>query len=260
MAERLLVQGLPLPHQAVYRLGLGGRVRSQFRLAGEAADAERDDPHRGEPRVLVEDPGEGVLEHGAVVDAGAHHDLPVHLDARLEQDPEPAQACGTPGIAQHVGPHGRIRGVDGHVERSQALVDDSLGVELGEAGERREVSVEEGEPVVVVLHVQAAAHALGELVDETERTVVVARAYPVEERRGHLQAGRLAGLLLDAHRFGQDLSPAPHEDVDLRLVHDLGVGDDVPGHPPVEADELVTCEHPRHRCRRRLGDRRDPWL
>ena len=53
----------------------------------------------------------------------------------------------------HVG----IGGVDAHVQRAEPLGDDPLEVGLGEAGERREVPVEERQPVVVVLQVQAAA-------------------------------------------------------------------------------------------------------
>ena len=45
---------------------------------------------------------------------------------------------------------------------------------------RGEVPVQERQAVVVVLQVQAAAHALGQLVDEAELAVVVARADPVE--------------------------------------------------------------------------------
>jgi hypothetical protein len=59
-------------------------------------------------------------------------------------------------------------------------------VGLGEAGEGGEVPVQEAQPVVVVLQVQAAAHALGQLVDEAELAVVVAGAHPVEHRARHL--------------------------------------------------------------------------
>ena len=64
--------------------------------------------------------------------------------------------------------------------------DDSLEVGLGEPCQRREVAVEEAEPVVVVLEVQAAAHARWQLVDEAELAVVVAGANPVEHRAGDL--------------------------------------------------------------------------
>ena len=97
----------------------------------------------------------------------------------------------------------------------EALGEDALGVELGEAGQRGEVPVEEGQPVVVVLQVEAAPHALGQLVDEAERAVVVAGADPVEDGRGDLHAERLPRLLVDPHDPGQRRAGAAHEDAEV---------------------------------------------
>ena len=80
------------------------------------------------------------------------------------------------------GPHVGVGGVDAHVERRQPLGDHPLEVGLGEAGQRGEVPVEERQPVVVVLQVQAAAQARRQLVDEAELAVVVAGADLVEQR------------------------------------------------------------------------------
>jgi hypothetical protein len=124
-----------------------------------AADAEGHHAQAGQLGVLVEHAGQGVVEHGAVVDAGAHHDLAVHLDAVVEQGPQPAQAGGAPPVAQHLGPHLGVGGVDADVQRRQALGDHPLEVGLGEAGEGGEVPVEERQPVVVVLQVEARSHA-----------------------------------------------------------------------------------------------------
>jgi len=64
--------------------------------------------------------------------------------------------------------------VDRNIERREALVDDPLELGLREIRERDEVSVNEGEDVVVVLDQELAADALRVLVDETEDAVVVA--------------------------------------------------------------------------------------
>src|ERR1035438_4518670 len=88
-------------------------------------------------------------------------------------------------------------------------------VDLGKARERREIAVEEREPVVVVLHVQVAPHALGQLVDETELAVVVASAHAVEDRGGDLEPERLTCLLDD-----RDLELDPAAD-NLQLDHRL---------------------------------------
>ncbi len=93
-----------------------------------------------------------------------------------------------------------VGGVDADVQRRQPLGDHPLEVGLGEPGERREVPVQERQPVVVVLQVQAAAHALGQLVDEAELAVVVAGANPVEHGARHVDAERLARPLLDRER------------------------------------------------------------
>ena len=63
----------------------------------------------------------------------------------------------------------------------EALSQDPLEVGLRETGKGGEVAVQERQPVVVIAHVQALAHAFGQLVDETELAVVVARPHPVEK-------------------------------------------------------------------------------
>ena len=61
-------------------------------------------------------------------------------------------------------------------------VDDPLEVGLGESGQRGEVPVEERQPVVVVLQIEALPQAGRQLVDEAELAVVVAGADLVEDR------------------------------------------------------------------------------
>ena len=143
----------------------------------------------------------------------------------VEQDPQPAQAGRPRGVAQHVRParSGSVAWMETKSGPSRS-VEHPLEVELGEAGERREVPVEEGEPVVVVLQVQAAAHALGQLVDEAERAVVVAGADPVEDGRGHLDPERLARLL--ATRTGAGRARAGR---DRRTIEVVGLVDQLAG-------------------------------
>ncbi len=172
--------------------GLLDGVGAHGLLVGEGADPEGHAGHGGELRVAVEHAGQGVLEHGAVVAAGTDHDLAVDLDPPGQQRTQPAQAGGTPPVAQQAGPDVGVGGVDRDEQRAQPLGQDPLEVHLGESGQGGEVAVQERQPVVVVLHRQAAPHALGELVDEAELAVVVARADPVEHGRGDLDAERLA--------------------------------------------------------------------
>ena len=230
-------------------------MRPHVGLVRIAAEAEGHRTHAGQPGEPVEDPSQRVLERGAVVHARAHHDLPVHLDPAVEEDLQPAQAGGTLGVAQHVGPQIGIGGVDGDEEGAQPFGQDALGVELGEPGERGEVPVQEGQPVIVVLQVQAAPHTLRQLVDETEGTVVVTRTDTVEHRRGDLHPERLAGGLLDAHRAGHRRPGAAHHDPGIRRVGESLEVDDVARLVPVNALEHVTHGQAGPGCRRRLGDR-----
>ena len=114
---------------------LGGGVGPQPRFVAVGADPERHDAQRGQLGEPVEHAGQGVVEHGAVVAARAHHHLAVDLDAVVEQGAEPPQARRPAPVAQHGGADLGVGGVDGHVQRRQALEQHPLEVELGEAGE-----------------------------------------------------------------------------------------------------------------------------
>ena len=213
-------------------------------------------PDAGQRRVEVQDAGQGVLERGAVVDPGADDDLTVHLDAPVEQHLEPAQAGRALGVAQHLRPQLGVRGVDGDEQWAEALGQDAFRVELGEPGERREVAVEEGQPVVVVLEVQAAPHALGQLVDEAERAVVVTRADAVEDGRGDLDARAAHPAALSTRTSRGSGAPARRDqDAEVvRVAEPLEI-DDVARLLAVEAQELVAHGQSGPGCRRRRGDR-----
>ena len=79
----------------------------------------------------------------------------------VEQRCEPAQAGRAAPVAQQPRAHLGVGGVDAHVERAELLGDHPLEVGLGEAGERGEVPVEERQPVVVVLQVEALRMPFG---------------------------------------------------------------------------------------------------
>ena len=253
--ERLAEQALPLVDRVEHASGLSGRVRAHLVLVGVAADSERHCAHARQPWVPVQDPGQRVLEGGTVVDSRAHDDLSVHLDPPVQQHLEPAQAGRSLGVAQHLRPQLGIRGVDGDEERAEPLGQDPLGVELGEAGQGGEVPVEERQAVVVVLEVEAPPHPLGQLVDEAERTVVVAGPDPVEDGRGDLDPEGLSRLLVDPDQPGQRRPGAAHQDAEVARVAEALEIDDVAGLVPVQAQELVAHGQSGQGCRRRRGDR-----
>ena len=216
-------------------------------LAVVRADPERHHADRRQRGEAVEHAEQRVVEHRAVVDTRAHHDLAVHLDARVEEQLEPAQARRAAPVAQEPRAHVGVGGVDAHVQRTEAFGDHAFEIGLGEAGEGGEVPVEKGEPVVVVLQVEALAHPLGQLVDEAERAVVVAGAHPVEHRARELDAERRALGLVDVH---DPLQAAPPEvELDVRAVDLDLVRDDVAHHLAVDREHLVAHDHARERGR-----------
>ncbi len=214
--ERREVDVLPVLDRVDHRSRLVDRVLPQVRLRVEPGDPQRHDGDGGQLWVLVEDAGERVVEPRSVVDTRADDELATDLDAVVEQGPQPAQARRAPAVAQHRRPQLGIGRVDRDVQRRQALGDDPFEIGLGEPGQRREVPVQEAEPVVVVLEVQAAAHPLGQLVDEAELAVVVAGADAVEHGAGHLGPERLARRLGD-RRLDLD-AVAREQQVDVGLV------------------------------------------
>ena len=225
-AQRREVPRLPALDRVDVGRGFGLGVRAHLGLAVVRAHAERHHTERRELREAVEHAEQRVVEHRAVVDAGAHDDLAVHLDAGVEQEFEPAQARRAAPVAEQARAHVGIGGVDAHVQRPEPLGDHPLEVGFGEAGERREVSVEERQPVVVVLEVEALPHALRQLVDEAERAVVVAGPHPVEHRARELEAERRAVGLVDHERA---LEPAAaHLELDAWPVGVELVRDHVP--------------------------------
>ena len=158
----------------------------------------------------------------------------------VEQDREPAEAGRPPPVAQQVGPELGVGGVDGDEQRAEPLGEHPLEVHLGEAGEGGEVAVEERQPVVVVLQVQAPAHALGQLVDEAELAVVVAGPDPVEDGRGDLDPERLARPPWRPGRLtGSSCAATADDEVQVGLVDQQAELDDVARRPSVEGEELV---------------------
>ena len=127
--------------------------------------------------------------------------------------------------------------MDRYVQRSEALLDDPSQVELGEPGQRREVAVEERQPVVVVLQVQRLAHSRGQLIDEAELAVVVAGLHPVEDRRVQPQTERSPGFLDDVETEVE--TGAAHDKFDLGFVDELLVLDHIGGQDSVDRHQFV---------------------
>ena len=155
----------------------------------------------------------------------------------------------------------RLRSIAARTSGSVAWIDTNSGLEplgqhplevhLGEPGERGEVPVEEREPVVVVLHGEAAAHALGQLVDEAELAVVVTRPDPVEDapRETSMPSGSPASFC-DGHRAGATGDGGRRGPVRARPPARL-YSMTSRGERPLSESELVAGPEPGQRGRRR---------
>jgi Na+/proline symporter len=151
-----------------------------------------------------------------------------------------------PGVLQHLAADLGVGGMDAHVQRREPLGHDPFEICLGEPRQRREVAVQERQPVVVVFQVEAAPHPLRELVDEAELTVVVAGPYPIEDRARHLDAQRLTRPFVDLE--GQIEATPPDLELDLGLIGGELPLDDVARHISVDPHDLVArSETGRHR-------------
>ena len=216
MAEHFGKSLLPLLDDVDHSRRLDNGVLAHRRLRIVRADAKRHHGDGGQLGELVEHPEQGVVEHFSVVDPGTHHDLAVDLDVVIEQRPQPSQAVGPAPIAKHARSHIGISRMNGNIEGRQSLGDHSLEVGLGEAGERREVAVQERKSVVVVLQVQASTQTFRKLVDETELAVVIARLNAIEYCCIDLSAKRFACLLLDLNQHFD--ATADDLEFDVRFV------------------------------------------
>ena len=141
----------------------------------------------------------------------------------------------------------RIGRVDADVQRRQMFIDDPFEVGFGEAGQRREVPVEEAQPVVVVLQVEAAAQALGQLVDEAELAVVVARPHAVEDGARDFGTERLAGRLADLQLEVE--AAALHVERDVGFVGPQAPLDHVARDATVDAHDGIAGEQTHGRGR-----------
>ena len=148
--------------------------------------------------------------------------------------------------------------MDRHVERAEALGDHTLGVELGEARQGGEVAVEEGQPIVVILEVEALPHALGQLVDEAELAVVVAGADLVEH--GGVDSGTqwLAGVLRHANPPIDRSTDASDEQLEVCTIGHLLPLDDIERLRTIDRQHLVAHEEAGQLGRRARGDVADP--
>ena len=136
----------------------------------------------------------------------------------------PARTCGSVGVYRYV-------------ERPQSLIHNPGEVEFREPRKGREVAVQEGQPVVVVLEVERLPHPGGKLIDEAELAMVVACLHPVEDRRIEPQSDRRSLRLRHLDRHFE--APAAQQQLDVCFVYELLVVDHVGRPDAVDREQLI---------------------
>ena len=143
---------------------------------------------------------QGILQHRAVVNAGAQHDLAVELDAVLFKLPQPGQQLCRVGVLHHFDAHGRISGVNGDEQRAGPAAQDAVKLLIVHIGQRDKVAHHQRHAPVVILDIQRLAAGGRHLIDEAEHALVFAYARGARHAFAKVQpqgnAGRLDQLQL----------------------------------------------------------------
>ena len=111
-----------------------------------------------------------------------------------------AQAGAAVGVAQHFGAQFGIGGVHRNIQRRNLHADDAVGILVAQIGHGDIVAQQEGQTGIVVLKIQALAHALGQLIDEAEDAPVGTALLGIHQIGLELQTQILAFCLADLHR------------------------------------------------------------
>src|SRR3990172_8619182 len=127
--------------------------------------------------------------------------------------------------------------MNGDIERRQTLLHDAVDVTVFQIGESDEVSVQEGEPVIVILEIKTAAQTVRELVDEAEDAPVPAYLHRAEDRAVEGKAERLPFGLI--HRHLLEAAVGLHVQYDVSIVRKQLVVDHVAGLDAVDGDQAV---------------------
>src|SRR5262245_54510263 len=144
--------------------------------------------------------------------------------------------------------------MDGDIERRQTLLLDAKEFRLFEVGQRDVVAVQEGKPEVVVLDVQALAHAARQLMDEAEYALVGAGRDFRWPRRFELESHSRPAA--QQHRVTRSSVPL-HDQLEPLVARMEMEVDRVAKPGPVDTEDTVPRPEPRAGRRALAADRAD---
>ena len=137
-----------------------------------------------------------ALQGCPIVEPRADHHLGVNLQIPFTKPGQLLHQQPGPRIHQKALSQVRFSGVHRYIKRRQPLLIDALPIRLREVGEGEIRAIEEAETEVVILEIQAVPVAGRLLIDEAERTVVVALPQPIKECFRKAKAQAVVGVLL----------------------------------------------------------------
>ena len=155
---------------------------------------------------------DGAIEVNAVVEAGAEHDLPMHLNSGIRQPLDLRHKTVVFLDAEQSSPEFRLRRMHGNVKRRQALLNNAVEFSLIDVRQRQVIPEEERQSIILIFDVKRPPDILRILMDEAEHALVLA---------GH----RFDRLELESERFPF----APHESDRAILRPNRGPPPDVCG-------------------------------
>jgi len=116
----------------------------------------------------------------AVVHTRAQHQLGMKIETICFQSCQIVEDLRSLGVPDQRDPQLRIGGMDGHMQRTDALAFDTRPVLFGEICQRDEAAVQHRIAEIIVHHIERLAHALRNLLDETERAGVLTQPDAIE--------------------------------------------------------------------------------
>ena len=109
-----------------------------------------------------------------IIEAFAQNNLAVHFDSGLIKRVHLFQCFPGEPVVEHPAAQVRIHGLEGNVDGLQAESDDPLQIMPAHVGQGHIVSLEEGQPGIVVFKIERIPHPRRHLVDKTEDALISA--------------------------------------------------------------------------------------
>ena len=193
-------------HRAGLVAGVGVQRMQALAVPGQAHRNQRQRQRAGDVRQGLD----GLLQRGAVVDAGTEHRLGVELHAAVGEPMELIQQPPSTLLAQDVAAQLGVDRVHGDVQWRRVARDHPVQFAVGDVGQGHVVAHHQAHAPVIVLDAHAGPHVFGQLIHEAEQAPVAAQPHAAHHGLFKLQAQGIVLALADAEVFHLSL-PADNQ-------------------------------------------------